>query len=80
MNKSEKGILQLIHQDIKVIKKMLQEKEPLDNEKAPSNEATDKQKYFLEKNGIKVKEGLTKIEAFQMIKEFKEKKNSFPEY
>lgn len=44
----------------------------LDNEKGEEL-ATEKQIYFLKKKGVEIKEGLTKQEAFNLIKEIKGK-------
>lgn len=71
-----KEILEEIKADVKKMLELLENpKKEISNEKPNfnSNLATDKQKYFLKKSGIAVKEGLTKIEASQIIKEIKEK-------
>ena len=70
-------ILEEIKKDTKKILELLENpKKEISNERAPnknSDGATDKQLYFLKKAGVKIKENLSKTEAFQLIKEIKEK-------
>ena len=87
MNKEEKLIFSELTKEIISLKKevvelkeILSKKIPLEGEKPynpdPNAPLTDKQRKYLEKNGVKISPDLTKKEASLMISEIIKKSNA----